>query len=496
MRTWLLVSSLSCVVACQGATQGSVTPSPSGSDAATSSAANGEVATSSEVAAATDAASADPGPPQPPGPPSYTRNVKPILESTCTRCHTPGGIKGDLPLQTYAQVAPLKDLIKLETHAKRMPPWLAGPSCADYAYEETLTADQIVTLAAWADAGAPEGGVNDPPDVLPKVKVPGLSRVDATLEMPVDYAPLKSPDDYRCFLVEWPQAVHQSKTRYITGFGVKPGNGTIVHHVIAFLVPPNLVKSFEAMDANEAGPGYTCFGGAVADGGAVSGIDQAQVAWIGAWAPGSAGSDLPAGTGVRIEPGSKVVIQVHYNTLAASGVAQTDRSSISLKVDDAVDREGFTLPFANPDWLSGNGMDIPAGEKAVMHSFTSDVTQWLPYLYGGDWAQFELHTASLHMHVHGVKARAFIKRKDGTEECLLDIPRWDFGWQRSYPFKVPRPFATGDRLGIECVWDNSAEAQPWVDGKPTTPKLIQWGEGTGDEMCLGVFYITAAKKTK
>ncbi len=47
----------------------------------------------------------------------------------------------------------------------------------------------------------------------------------------------------------------------------------------------------------------------------------------------------------------------------------------------------------------------------------------------------------------------------------------------------------GDKLGIECEWDNSSENQLMVDGEKLPPKDVQWGDGTADEMCLWIFYV-------
>lgn len=38
--------------------------------------------------------------------------------------------------------------------------------------------------------------------------------------------------------------------------------------------------------------------------------------------------------------------------------------------------------------------------------------------------------------------------------------------------------------------DNSAENQPLVDGVPKESVDVGWGEGTFDEMCLGVLLIS------
>jgi len=39
---------------------------------------------------------------------------------------------------------------------------------------------------------------------------------------------------------------------------------------------------------------------------------------------------------------------------------------------------------------------------------------------------------------------------------------------------------SGDKLALECHWDNCA---------PGAAER-RWGEGTDDEMCLSVFYLT------
>jgi hypothetical protein len=71
-------------------------------------------------------------------------------------------------------------------------------------------------------------------------------------------------------------------------------------------------------------------------------------------------------------------------------------------------------------------------------------------------------------------------RADGSQECLLSIPRWDFNWQSSYSFAEPIEFHPGDQLHLECEWNNEAGAE-----------TVNWGDGTADEMCLGVYYVTA-----
>src|SRR5690606_26457148 len=122
-----------------------------------------------------------------------------------------------------------------------------------------------------------------------------------------DYVPQIAPDDYRCFILDWPY----EDPKFITGLGVTPGNEKIVHHLVGYIVTPDLVGELNTLENRDSTYGYTCFG----DPKVGSFIDIEQVKWMGSWAPGGVGQDFPAGTGLRVEPGSKIVVQMHYNTL-------------------------------------------------------------------------------------------------------------------------------------------------------------------------------------
>jgi hypothetical protein len=290
--------------------------------------------------------------------------------------------------------------------------------------------------------------------------------------MPEAYTP--SPpaggqDDYRCFVIPWP--AQPTQTTYVTGFRAVPGDAQTVHHVIAFLAAPNQVAKVQQLDAAEPGPGYTCFGGA---GAPVKGS-------IGGWAPGSLGADLPPGIGLPVEAGSAIVLQLHYNS--HGGTPGADRTAIELKLDGTVARPGRVVPFLNPAWPQGSGMTIPANEPDVAHSFTADPTPLL--------GEIEIFSAALHMHTLGTRGSLNLQRADGTRSCLLQIDDWDFHWQGSYGFTRSEILRQGDKLALECRWDNSPANQPMIDGKPRPPTTVTWGEGTSDEMCLA-FLLTAA----
>jgi mono/diheme cytochrome c family protein len=407
--------------------------------------------------------------PDPVVPATWHKDIAPLVQQKCGGCHVDGGA-APFPLQTYPQAFESRRAIRASVKARLMPPWPASSECAEYKHDRSLSTEQIDLISRWVDEGGAEGNPADaPPQQI--AQSAGLSRVDVTLEMPEAYTPRTRPDDYRCFIIDWPYA----DVRYVTGFRGNPGNKALVHHVIGFLASPSDLATYQALDDKEPGPGYTCFGG--------PGVNDARAQWVGAWVPGNNGTEVPAGTGIRIEPGSKIVLQIHYNTGSSAPVP--DRTSLSFKLDTAVQTRAFVIPWANPQWLQAGGMRIPAGSSDTVYRFPYELTAAVSQLTNGvlqNGKPVTIHGAGLHMHTRGVSARTDIWRGGSADkkDCVLNIPAWDFHWQGQYMLTQAKTVNPGDVLAVECRWNNSG----------ANAKDIYWGEGTGDEMCLGTYYIT------
>jgi hypothetical protein len=404
---------------------------------------------------------------------TYWRDAKAVIDRKCVGCHAPGNI-GPFSLETYAEVAAVAAILPPSIADGSMPPWPASDACRDYAHARSLDADERELLLTWLDEGAVEGDAADAPAPEPN---PTPFEPELTLSLPEPYTPQLEPDDYRCFVIPWNEA------GYVTGVRVDPDQRSIVHHVIAFAVDPGMVDMVEALDAEDPEPGYTCFGG--------SGVPSR---WVGSWAPGGLGVVYPEGTGVRMDAGSRLVVQMHYNTSASSSVA--DQSAISFMVEPTVERPLVNQPLANPGWVAGfEPMTIPAGDPDVSHETTIDLSSnlWAAQIAEAGVAPGEdilLHVAGLHMHTLGVSAKLSLIRAGGADECVVEIPRWDFHWQGGYELDEPLRIHPGDQLHLSCTWDNSAANQPIVEGERLEPIDVAWGEGTRDEMCLGVVALT------
>jgi len=76
---------------------------------------------------------------------------------------------------------------------------------------------------------------------------------------------------------------------------------------------------------------------------------------------------------------------------------------------------------------------------------------------------------------------------NGTSECLIDIPRWDFNWQGAYLYRQPIDVPAGTRLSLRAWYDNSA-GNPLNPNSP--PRAVSWGEATTDEMCIAFLGMT------
>src|SRR4051794_36014823 len=334
------------------------------------------------VAAAATALVARTGGAAPGAAPTYNRDVAPILDAKCASCHRIGGI-APFPLTTAAEARAHAAGIVRMTKAGRMPPWMPGPDSAAIRGRDArrLTARELSTLAAWAGAGAPEGRAAD--RRTRPARPAGLSGPGRTVTLlpPKAYSPHAAGggiDDYHCFLLDPKLA----QSAYVTAALIRPQRTGSVHHVILYEAAGAQATAATQLNAAHGGKGWSCFGGPdlPVDLNATGAIDRlGQPPWIAAWVPGHTSNALPAGTGVLLHKGAKVVMQVHYNLIEASG---PDRSSAQLRLRPAttgltrLQTELIAAPVELP---------CPAGTSGVGCT-RQTAMQWVVDKYGAEAA--------------------------------------------------------------------------------------------------------------
>ncbi len=88
--------------------------------------------------------------------PSFNRDIAPIIDKHCASCHHVGGI-GPFSLVSYHDARSHASQIAAVTKQRYMPPGRLRRDTAIFADERRLSDEEIRLLAAWANAGAPEG---------------------------------------------------------------------------------------------------------------------------------------------------------------------------------------------------------------------------------------------------------------------------------------------------------------------------------------------------
>ncbi|MBL8957363.1 MAG: hypothetical protein JNK82_41705 [Myxococcaceae bacterium] len=368
---------------------------------------------------------------------TYRRDLQPLIAQHCQGCHTAGGIS-PFALDTFEDAQRHGGAMAAATQSRSMPPWMPDEQgCQPLKGSRRLTDAEVKLFQSWVEAGMPEGAPAQP---MPVKQEKGLERVDVSLRLPAPYTPKANlTDDYRCFGLSHGQTVD----RDIIGVNVKPGVRQMVHHVLIYAVDP---VQAAASDAADPGVGWECFAG-----------PGTNAKMIGGWVPGTSATQYPSGTGIPLLARETVVVQIHYNVLAAG--AQTDDTSLELQLADGrVARPAEFTALANW-WFNLPPMAMNQTVEASVRTPNA----------GTVWGVVP------HMHTKG---RAISVTKN--DACLVNVKQWDFHWQQSFFFAAEDglEFGAGETVKLSCTFDNPTSAP------------VTWGEKTSDEMCLVYFYVT------
>ncbi|MFN7939076.1 MAG: hypothetical protein U0R19_37475 [Bryobacteraceae bacterium] len=403
--------------------------------------------------------------------PTFSKDVAPIFFARCTGCHRPNDI-APMSLLDYKSARPWAKAIRASVLSRKMPPWFADPAYGHFANDARLSPQELQTIQAWADAGAPEGNPKDLPPTPKFVEGWQMGKPDIVIDIGEDHVVTPGEDSYDHFIVN----TNFKQGKWIRAAEIKPGNRQVVHHVHVLLVQDD-PKAMEVASTKNI-PSLQNY---LLREGKLSRIRQDapvlndacqdklpdlpyltgdQEGSLTAFLPGRQPDVFPEGTAKWIPPGAKLEFVIHYAKI--SGKPQTDRTSVGFYLLDGPPQRVLRRMD-----LRNFFMQIPAGAPSheVKRCFTFEEDR-------------DLLSFTPHMHYRGKEAIYEIVRPDGSKETLLKIPKYDFNWQLNYRMRDPVRIAKGSRMIVTFRYDNSANNP----ANPDPKENVRWGDKSEEEM--------------
>lgn len=363
---------------------------------------------------------------------TYSNQIARLLQQRCVECHREGEI-APFPLTDYAEVVGWAETMQEVVHQGRMPPWFASPEYGKFVNDGRLSDEEKRLLDDWIAAGCPEGDRSQLPEPRKFTvgwQIPQPDQVVYIHDEPVAVQ-AEGTVAYQYYSVD----PGFTEDKWIKAAECRPDNRGVVHHIVAFFVPP---------------------GEKIRDG-----VQHVMVGY----APGMPPVQFQDDAAMFVAAGSRIVFQMHYTP---NGSEQRDRSSMGLVFADPT-----TVKMRVGGGAAANRFfQIPPGdgnfEVRSHYRFNKDV---------------RLLTLTPHMHLRGKSFRYEAEYPDGTREVLLDIPHYDFNWQLRYRLAEPKLLPKGTKLECTAHFDNSAENL----ANPDPTQAVRWGDQTWEEMMIGYF---------
>ena len=218
---------------------------------------------------------------------TFYRDVLPIVEARCVRCHSDTSVSG-LSLANFESARQSSWPMRQRLMRGHMPPWFAdGP----FRSPDAVTARELNVLLTWAAGGAPEG-----------------KPLERTVSHPTTWA-AGTPDQ----IVTMPSPFTPTLL------------GEQVHEVV---LPGARIggRSIRAVDLKPGAPSIVRRAEIVARRGQVEQV-------LGLWQPGERPAVLPLNAGFAIPRQAELLLRVHYKR-AFGSAAVSDRSEVGIYFAD------------------------------------------------------------------------------------------------------------------------------------------------------------------
>ena len=385
---------------------------------------------------------------------TYAADVATIIQNNCTVCHRSGGI-GPMELVTYEDVRLYAPLIKIKVRDRLMPPYYYDTDIGiqELQHDWRLSQEDINTVVAWVDQGAPLG---DPADMPPPADLRATDDWSLAAEFgPPDLLAPSSPIDipaegldvwYRP-IVEI-QGLPENEERCIKALQVKPRGDavTVVHHANS---------TFQLLQ----------------DDGSFRGTGARATEY----AMGKLGEIIPDGVCRRIPAGSYVRWDIH---MYPGGLGATAANAV---IEDNVVELGI--------WLHPADYEYEYRQDLVSYNFMEGQRELLLPPNSGFMTQgfrswdhpvridsFQPHG---HLRLRSASLEIFYPQT-GRTEIVGMISNWSATWHQSHIFEDQvAPLIPTGAVVIMKQWFDNTSANP---NNPDPDQWVDYGQRTADEM--------------
>lgn len=385
--------------------------------------------------------------------PTFWKDVQPILQNRCVECHRPGEI-GPMPLSNFKEARPWAASIKEAVKTRKMPPWFADPHFGKFGNDRSLSEQEISTLSAWAEKGAPEGNAKDAPTPRKFNDGWNIDTPDLVLQMPQPFRiGAKQTVEYQYIVL--PTGFTEDK--WVRMSETRPSDRAVVHHMVVFARDPKSTWLREAKPGVPFVPDQP--GSQINIGGGGNEI-------VAVYTPGMVPDIWKPNQARLIKAGSDLVLQVHYTATGKDTQDQTKVGMVFSKqppteriISTQISNARFAIPPGDPNY------EVKASTRIANN--------------------VKLLSFFPHMHLRGKDYQYKAIYPNGEEKILLKVPAYNFNWQLAYRPAEELELPAGTRIEGVAHFDNSANNP----ANPDSAATVKFGEQSWEEMAIGFMDI-------
>jgi len=377
---------------------------------------------------------------------TFTKEIAPILQQHCQECHRPNAI-APMSLQTYQEVRPWAKAIKERVSARMMPPWFVDPNVGINKFKNYggLTDDEIATIVAWVDGGAPMGNLSEMPAPLKfDDDIWHIGTPEVVVAMPQDIVvKANGPDMWKNIIVD----PGVKEDRYIKAVEIKPTKGRrVIHHIGTSLIYP----------------------------GGGSAVIQAKNANI-----------FEEDSGRLMKAGTKVVFGLHIHPYR-------EDTTTNVEIGFIFYPKGYVPKYVAQTELMGDDheLDLPPNSDNVRYDsykILTNPTRILSYAP-------HMHTRAKAQCLEAILPEKSEQRDGNKVETLNCINHFDFNWMMVYEYATDAQplLPAGTVLHLVSWYNNTASNR--LNNDPDN--WIGYGQRSIDDMAMAwmTFYNLSQKE--